>query len=166
MNKVLVDRELLERWADKLEDADRSGYGWEDLLAEEIRSSSAQPAEVEGVEVVAFLMRPDLYEPYVSLSRDSHCGGSTAPLMTVAQHLAALSAVTAERDQLRAEAEVEVEGLRKVFGECIQSLHDEMLQGYSGQKPDDMHPVTRRNYDRNMAEIAEYRTAMAAKEPT
>lgn len=65
----------------------------------------------------------------------------------------ALSAVTAERDRLR-----------EAFGECIQSLHDEMLQSYGGQKPDDMHPVTRRNYDRDMAEIAEYRAAMAAKE--
>lgn len=71
-----------------------------------------------------------------------------------------LAQACAERDQLRAE----VEALRKAFGECIQSLHDEMLQSYGGQLPNDMHPVTRRNYDRDMAEIAEYRAAMAATE--
>ena len=71
-----------------------------------------------------------------------------------------LAQACAERDQLRAE----VGALRKAFGECIQSLHDEMLQSYGGQKPNDMHPVTRRNYDRDMAEIAEYRAALAAKE--
>lgn len=90
----------------------------------------AQPAEAEGADVVAFLMEPDMYEPYVSLRRDSSCQGSIEPLMTVAQHLAALSAVTAERDaansrlhevavacataeQERDELHTEVEALRK-----------------------------------------------------
>lgn len=50
MSKVLVDRELLEKWADKLEGADSAGYGWEDLLATEVRGVIAQPAEAEGLQ--------------------------------------------------------------------------------------------------------------------
>lgn len=32
-----------------------------------------------------------------------------------------------------------------------------MLQKYHGQKPEDMHPVTRRDYDRDMAEVEGYK---------
>lgn len=54
-----------------------------------------QPAGDE-VEVVAFLMRPDFYEPYVSMSRD-RCDGTTEPLMTVRQHEAVLAAALAAK---------------------------------------------------------------------
>lgn len=61
-----------------------------------------------------------------------------------------------ERDQLKAENEA----LRKALSECIQSLAEEMLQNYQ-QKPEDMHPSTRRRYDLEMEELAGYRAAMA-----
>lgn len=51
---------------------------------------------------------------------------------------------------------ITIDELRKALDECAASLKDEMLQKYNGQQPEDMHPVTRRNYDRDMAEIAGY----------
>ena len=69
-------------------------------------------------------------------------------------------ALEAERDQLKAENEV----LRKGLAECATSLEGEMLQKFGGQKPEDMHPVTRRDYDRYMAELAGYRAAMGKGE--
>jgi regulator of replication initiation timing len=68
--------------------------------------------------------------------------------------------IVAERDQLKAENEA----LRKVLTECTASLEGEMLQKYHGQKPEDMHPVTRRDHDRDMAELAGYRAAMSKGE--
>ncbi|WP_460044145.1 ead/Ea22-like family protein [Pseudomonas sp. S2_H01] len=89
----------------------------------------------------------------------------------------ACNKATKERDQLKAEnfdlgagkqaAEEEIvrikaenEMLRGELGECCESLHGEMLQKFGGQLPDDMHPVTRREYDRDMAEIACYRAVL------
>ncbi|MFV3285405.1 hypothetical protein ACNFCI_15330 [Pseudomonas sp. NY15356] len=66
-------------------------------------------------------------------------------------------ALKAERDQLKAENEA----LRKTMSECISSLAGEMAQKFAGQRPEDMHPVTRRDYDRDMAELAGYRAVMA-----
>lgn len=71
-------------------------------------SPPAAGSAVEEVEVAAFLMESDLYEPYVSLSRDSRCD-HVEPLMTVAQHnriVAALSAQQSapERVSVRTEA--------------------------------------------------------------
>lgn len=65
--------------------------------------------------------------------------------------------VVAERDQLKAKNKA----LRKGLAECTASLEGEMLQKYHGQKPEDMHPVTRRNHDRDMAELDGYRAAMS-----
>lgn len=62
-----------------------------------------------------------------------------------------------ERDRLKAENEA----MRNSLGYCAASLEGEMLQKFGGQKPEDMHPVTRREYDRDMAELAGYRAAMA-----
>ena len=61
-----------------------------------------------------------------------------------------------ERDQLKAENEA----LRNALTECADSLHGEMLQKFGGQLPDDMHPVTRREYDRDIAEVSGYRAAL------
>ena len=76
-------------------------------------------------------------------------------------------AIAAEREQLKAEVaqlknqEIELRGeneaLRTALGDCATSLEGEMLQKFAGQKPEDMHPVTRREYDRDMAELAGYR---------
>jgi hypothetical protein len=54
--------------------------------------------------------------------------------------------------------------LRNALAECADSLHGEMLQKFGGQLPDDMHPVTRREYDRDMAEVAGYRVALGRGE--
>ncbi|WP_312905443.1 hypothetical protein [Stutzerimonas nitrititolerans] len=107
MSKVLVDRELLDRWADKLEGADSAGYGWEDLLASEIRGAFAQPAEAEGVQVVAYA-DPKAFENFRVLGSKGGVHGHEwmwakpdAGLVGMVREdacLAALSAVTAERD--------------------------------------------------------------------
>ena len=59
-------------------------------------------------------------------------------------------------EQVNAGLRAEVEALRKALAECANSLHGEMLQKYHGQKPEGMHPVTRRGYDRDMSELAGY----------
>ena len=178
MNKVLVDRELLERIAAerlRIEDTERVLNA-----AAELRPILAQPAEAEGVDFGfddrSVKVSQEAYS--IFLARERH-------------HLAALSAVTAERDGLAAARmayanefapdengdpdvgnvhaniralKAERDRLANAFGDCVNSLHAEMLQKYGGQLPEDMHPVTRRDYDRDMEEIAEYRAAMAAKE--
>lgn len=58
----------------------------------------------------------------------------------------------------------ENEALRKLLEDCSDSLHSEMLTKFGGQLPDDMHPVTRREYDRDMAEVEIYRTALKTPE--
>lgn len=58
----------------------------------------------------------------------------------------------------------ENEALRKLLEDCSDSLHSEMLTKFGGQLPDDMHPVTRREYDRDMAEVAIYRAALNTPE--
>jgi len=55
----------------------------------------------------------------------------------------------------------EIEAMRTALVECTASLESEMLQKFDGKQPKDMHPVTRRSYDRDMAEVAEYRAAMS-----
>lgn len=50
-----------------------------------------------------------------------------------------------------------MEPLRQALIECTASLEGEVLQKYHGQKPEDMHPVTRRGYERDMAEIEGYK---------
>jgi hypothetical protein len=83
--------------------------------------------------------------------------------------------LAAECDQLKAEIArstereihqlAEIEGLRKALEDCADSLHAEMLQKLHGELPENMHPVTRREYDRDMAELAGYR-ALLSKEPS
>lgn len=51
--------------------------------------------------------------------------------------------------------------LRTALAECTVSLEAEVLQKFHGQKPEDMHPVTRREYDRDMAEINAYKAISA-----
>lgn len=58
----------------------------------------------------------------------------------------------------------ENEALRKSLTDCADSLHAEMLHKFVGQLPDDMHPVTRREYDRDMTEVAGYLAAMGKGE--
>lgn len=58
------------------------------------------------------------------------------------------------------EARAEASALRKALAECAASLQEEMLQKFDGKKPEDMHPVTRRAYDRDMAEIEGYKAIL------
>ena len=62
-----------------------AAHYWAECMREYDEAHSPAP-ELERPEVVAFLMKPDMYEPYVSLRRDSNCQGLIEPLMTVAQH--------------------------------------------------------------------------------
>ncbi|MNN63863.1 hypothetical protein D3C81_1792710 [compost metagenome] len=82
---------------------------------------------------------------------------------TVREHMELANQLRAENAGLRTgyEAYERVNAeLRNTLAECATSLDGEMLQKYHGQKPDDMHPVTRHDYDRDMAELAGYRAAM------
>ncbi|HBN9573781.1 hypothetical protein [Pseudomonas aeruginosa] len=56
--------------------------------------------EEERPEVVAFLMKPDTYEPYVDLTRDWSCDHWEA-LMTVTQYERIVGALRTKADQLR-----------------------------------------------------------------
>jgi cell division protein FtsB len=54
--------------------------------------------------------------------------------------------------------------LRNALAECTNSLQGEMLQKFGGQLPEDMHPFTRREYDRDIAEVSGYRAALGQGE--
>jgi regulator of replication initiation timing len=58
----------------------------------------------------------------------------------------------------------ENKALRNALAECTNSLQGEMLQKFGGQLPEDMHPVTRREYDRDIAEVSGYRAALGQGE--
>jgi len=72
------------------------------------------------------------------------------------QNKALSDSFRAERDLLKDENEA----LRNALAECTNSLQGEMLQKFCGQLPEDMHPVTRREYDRDVAELYGYRAAL------
>lgn len=63
-------------------------------------------------------------------------------------------------ERVNAELKAENEAMRNALAECINSLKGEMLQKFGGQLPEDMHPVTRREYDRDVAELYGYRAAL------
>lgn len=65
--------------------------------------------------------------------------------------------VVSERDQLKAENEV----LRVALESCADELEGQVIQCYHGQPVEDMHPVTRRSYERDMACVTEARAAMS-----
>ncbi|MEX5450904.1 hypothetical protein [Stutzerimonas stutzeri] len=106
MSKVLVDRELLERCVDRwaccaIVETPGAEQAWLELRAV---VKAAQPAEAEGVEAVAWLHRQGNHTEAADrpLTEDEEARGwEQDELLTVTQHLAALSAVTAERDRLR-----------------------------------------------------------------
>jgi uncharacterized small protein (DUF1192 family) len=111
MSKVLVDRELLERAAARADVFDDGSDGADAESARSVslmlREALAQPAEAEGVEVVAWANPEDLLEikkPGRLVARyviGSRSGAADVPLVRQSDHLAALSAVTAERDRLQ-----------------------------------------------------------------
>ncbi|MBF8692380.1 hypothetical protein [Pseudomonas fulva] len=63
----------------------------------------------------------------------------------------------AERGQLKAENQA----LRSALGDCADELSAEIICKHGGQKPEEMHPVTRRLYERDMAAVTEARAALA-----
>jgi len=107
MSKVLVDPATLEEAAKWLEIHSSSSGSAEAFAADALREAIAQPAEAEGVEVVAWANPEDLLEikkPGRLVARyviGSRSGAADVPLVRQSDHLAALSAVTAERDRLR-----------------------------------------------------------------
>jgi DNA repair ATPase RecN len=114
MSKVLVDRDLLERLMRADADMGREGSASFTLDASdrldrawaELRAILAQPTEAEGVEIIGYV-NPENIE---RMKHGELCGymieakedkRRSCAVMTVESHLAALSAVTAERDRLQ-----------------------------------------------------------------
>ncbi|QLG93545.1 hypothetical protein HZF02_16960 [Pseudomonas yamanorum] len=58
----------------------------------------------------------------------------------------------------------ENEALRKALGSCADELSAEVICKHGGQKLEDMHPVTRRLYERDMAPVIEAHAAMGRGE--
>ena len=54
----------------------------------------------------------------------------------------------------------ENEALRKALESCTEELSAEVICKHGGQKLEEMHPVTRRLYERDMAPVFEARAAM------
>ena len=92
-----------------------------------------------------------------------------------------LESICAERDQLRAEVaglrtgyeayeqvnaelKAENERLRAALDSCAEELAAEVICKHGGQKLEDMHPVTRRLYERDMAPVVEARAALGQGE--
>lgn len=109
MSKVLVDRELLDSAATWLEVHAPGGGCVEGSVAEDLRAILEQPAEAEGVEVVAWQQRyicpdegPSCWQSAdertleILRRRDDYELRQLVPLT-------ALSAVTAERDRLQSQ---------------------------------------------------------------
>lgn len=109
MRKVLVDPAALEEAAKWLEVHSSSSGSAEAFAADALREAIGQPAEAEGVEVVAYGMpnsapgkAPRMMMVAIDIPGDDQYGGQLwEPLV----RQSALSAVTAERDRLRKDAE-------------------------------------------------------------
>ena len=67
-------------------------------------------------------------------------------------------------ERVNAELKAEMEVLRKALESCAEELAAEVICKHGGQKLEDMHPVTRRLYDRDMAPVIEARAAMGKGE--
>ena len=67
-------------------------------------------------------------------------------------------------ERVNAELKAECEALRKALSDCADELSAEIICKHGGQKLEDMHPVTRRLYERDMASVTEARAAMGKGE--
>ena len=145
MSKVLVDRAALEEAAKWLEIHSSSSGSAEAFAADALREAIAQPAEAEGVEAVEFWVLFDATtpEPYIKKmmpegflaffdheedairAKSFHPGTDykRVPYVRQSDHLAALSAVTAERDRLRKAAEP----LEPVHGDELPPIGSKVL---------------------------------------
>lgn len=119
MRKVPVDRELLERVLqhDFAEDCQECAIGKSEAWSE-LREAIAQPEEAEGVAVVAWAN--EALSAFISAdckaygdsrggAAGSAAGAHQTPLVRQDDHLAALSAVTAERGALKHALDVKEE---------------------------------------------------------
>lgn len=137
MSKVLVDRELLERMIQ----LDSLGLCAQQEYAA-LRAILAQPAEAEGVAVVGYavtwIRAGDTPEETVFMSTaDFEATGGPRfysyrePLILQSAHLAALSAVTAERDKIKADRKACWEEFKSLVKSSIEKesyLQDEIGQ--------------------------------------
>ena len=67
-------------------------------------------------------------------------------------------------ERVNAGLKAEVEVLRLALETCADELEGQVLQCYHAQQVEDMHPVTCRSYDRDMACVTEARAAMGKGE--
>ncbi|MBX9404567.1 hypothetical protein K5E40_02610 [Pseudomonas baetica] len=101
---------------------------------------AANPATVLGLIAENDRLRADLREV-----KDAKLGLSWA-----------IGEIMGERDLLK----VENGALRLALESCADELEGQVVQCYHGQPVEDMHPVTRRSYERDMACVTEARAAM------
>src|SRR5690606_20802297 len=143
MSKVLVDRELLERL---------HGVGkllkcqhWRSF--QELGAILTQPAEAEGLEVVGFLYKnnggalttADMDADTFALMARSDFDGEVEKLVRQSDHLDALSAVTAERDKIKADRAAcweEFKRFRRTTDETERELRAEVEGLRSDASPD------------------------------
>ncbi|WLI49261.1 hypothetical protein [Pseudomonas sp. FP833] len=136
--------------------------GWHDPLADRLwQEVEALKAEVAGLRTG--------YEAYerVNAELKAEVGALRQIISDSATSCGAAVSVECTLDfmkHLPVEIFSVISKLRNALAECADSLHGEMLQKFGGQLPDDMHPVTRREYDRDMAEVAGCRVALGQGE--
>lgn len=63
-------------------------------------------------------------------------------------------------DAVIVQLKAENEALRLALESCADELEGQVIQCYHGIPVEDMHPVTRRAYDRDMSGVVEARAAM------
>lgn len=78
-----------------------------------------------------------------------------------AMHMRAFGEVMRSQAEQIGKLKAENEALRRALGECADELSAEIICKHGGQKIEDMHPVTRRLYERDMAAVTEARAVMA-----
>jgi len=177
MSKVLVDPAALEEAAKWLEVHSSSSGSSEAFAAEALREAIAQPAEVKGVVIAAKCVNRKCLRHNAMLSDY----GLTLPhgeaLVRQSDHLAALSAVTAERDRLRGTVEdlelalQDAEERAENAGRNASAFEDRMgdLQVENGRLQDRIRPLMAFTQQMARQEGEPYfqrlaRAAMAAKE--
>lgn len=203
MSKVLVDPAALEEAAKWLEVHSSSSGSAEAFAAEALREAIAQPAEAEGVEAVEFWVLFDATtpEPYIKKmmpegflaffdheedairAKSFHPGTDykRVPYVRQSDHLAALSAVTAERDMVAgelSESRVDVsyyaarnEQLRAEVERLTKIIATQQVRKFVGQQ--DQREIDglvalgieqdRREIERLRAEVERLRNELAGK---
>lgn len=191
MSKVSVDRELLER-ACMRPGRESLAVNDRDIIERgraqaEIRELLAQPAEADGVEVVGFLYKnngqaltaADMDADTFALMARSDFDGDVEKLVRQTDHIAALSAVTAERDAMQQDLknafsdDLKMAALREQEGE-IKQLRAEVERLSAKSVPIDgmtgvhhqlgMVSVHFQTTEQLQAFVKACRAAMAAKE--